>query len=199
MTRAVAARSRTVTLTYGALLLLSAGRQHPVLLPTIAPPTEPLLFPCTAITAHACQPQCANRQCGPDTCGGSCGECGSAAPYCLNNGTCVPLDSACPQDFSGPYQVGDEAPYTVLCLLEVPTTMPNEEGPDTANAEAFCVSQGAQLLTTKTAAKLGWLSDVYGVDLSASGWWLSLRPDASLGDSAEPTAWRYCNHCNGSR
>ena len=51
----------------------------------------------------ACQPTCADKECGDDGCGGSCGSCPAAAPYC-NDFTCgfdcVPdcADQACGDD-----------------------------------------------------------------------------------------------------
>jgi len=36
-------------------------------------------------------PQCDGRVCGPDLCGGTCGECGSAT-YCTVGGACVPFN-----------------------------------------------------------------------------------------------------------
>ena len=36
-----------------------------------------------------CAPACVGKQCGDDNCGGSCGECGGATPYC-EDGLCVP-------------------------------------------------------------------------------------------------------------
>ncbi|MBI5548489.1 MAG: peptidoglycan DD-metalloendopeptidase family protein [Deltaproteobacteria bacterium] len=43
----------------------------------------------------ACTPQCSGKQCGPDTCGGTCGTCPSQE-YCQATGVCsqVPLDGA---------------------------------------------------------------------------------------------------------
>ena len=36
----------------------------------------------------ACVPSCSGRECGDDGCGGSCGECPSAVPFCTDAGQC---------------------------------------------------------------------------------------------------------------
>ena len=43
----------------------------------------------------ACVPQCANRECGIDGCGGSCGSCGSGT-LCSPQQTCIALESGGP-------------------------------------------------------------------------------------------------------
>ena len=40
--------------------------------------------------ANACVPQCADKECGEDGCGESCGDCPQAAPVCSEEQLCVP-------------------------------------------------------------------------------------------------------------
>ncbi len=42
-----------------------------------------------AADVASCQPVCANKECGDDGCGGTCGKCPSAAPTCGGAGKCV--------------------------------------------------------------------------------------------------------------
>ena len=53
-----------------------------------------------------CQPACEGKNCGPDGCGGSCGECGEFTnSYCSDEGTCACdpdcLDKECGDDLCG--------------------------------------------------------------------------------------------------
>jgi hypothetical protein len=49
-----------------------------------------------------CIPNCAGKQCGDDSCGGSCGSCGSGT-VCASNGIC--LTQITPNETSGPIEI----------------------------------------------------------------------------------------------
>ena len=52
-----------------------------------APPPDP------GVGDTGCTPRCEGRECGDDGCGGYCGECGGATPYC-EGATCLPACTA---------------------------------------------------------------------------------------------------------
>ena len=45
--------------------------------------------------APQCVPQCAERECGDDGCGGDCGACPQVAPYCVQNQCAVTCEPSC--------------------------------------------------------------------------------------------------------
>ena len=94
----------------------------------------------------SCEPVCEDwKECGDDGCGGECGRCPNAAPFC-NDGIC---EQVCEPDCSGK-ECGDDgcgdvcgtcpavAPFCVdsLCDIEEEETEPREECvPDCENKE----------------------------------------------------------------
>ena len=74
----------------------------------------------------SCQPACAGKECGDDGCGGQCGHCPAAAPFCVNSTCQTECNPACAGKECGPDGCGGScgtcpqaAPYCVQQMCQV--------------------------------------------------------------------------------
>ncbi|MBM4355401.1 MAG: hypothetical protein FJ109_16715, partial [Deltaproteobacteria bacterium] len=86
------------------------------------------------VGGELCVPKCGDKECGPDGCGGECGQCPAAAPECKGGYCTVPCSPDCEGKECGPDGCGGEcgkcpaaAPYCVDSACSVDCT-PDCEG-----------------------------------------------------------------------
>ena len=58
---------------------------------------------------------CINQECGPDGCGGECGQCGEGEE-CSDNGLCSPIDCSSSKDCPGLLVCSPESGQCVVCV-----------------------------------------------------------------------------------
>ena len=66
-------------------------------------------LPDAADEIATCQPACSGKECGDDGCGGNCGKCPQAAPFCVSSTCEVECDPDCADKECGPDGCGEHA------------------------------------------------------------------------------------------
>ncbi|MBM4353682.1 MAG: hypothetical protein FJ109_07770 [Deltaproteobacteria bacterium] len=82
--------------------------------------------------SEVCSPACEGRQCGPDGCGGNCGECEPLLQQCSEAGKCEPFPCQSSKDCPGTLVCADELDICVACVGDEDCPEGEACGPDHA-------------------------------------------------------------------